>query len=532
MVAFWKKKLAFQFSVMILGLVSIVVLAVSFYLLFHEKKVLEQELQNRGLAIANSLARQAGESILREDDYALFKLIQMVTRNRGQDLTEEGIIPYAMVLDNQGRALFHTDSGFSRKVHKDDLTDQLIKAEVPQVNSLRWGEGSENVYDISVPVRMRNIKIGTVRLGISKAGMEKEMAEMAIKVLTVLFILMLAGTWAIWRFSKKLTQPIGNLSESAQKVKAGDLDQRVEVSRQDEIGVLAESFNQMCAALKRSRDEIERTQRHLFQTEKMASLGKLAAGVAHEINNPLGGILNCLHNLSQDEMTPEKQAEYMALMREGLKRIQNTVRNLLHFAQQHRPSLTTTDINNLVEKALSLMQYYLNRKEIHVERELDEGAPLLIVDEHQIEQVLVNLILNAVQAMEEGGTLTIKTRWVHGSKSKVQSPKSPVHGEIQIRPSLPYALSPDADSVEITVTDTGCGIPPEVFPYIFDPFFTTKGVGEGTGLGLSLSQAIIEQHQGSLTVESQVGKGSTFTVRLPVATQAKTLETSSSATLS
>ena len=219
--------------------------------------------------------------------------------------------------------------------------------------------------------------------------------------------------------------------------------------------------------------------------ERLASIGKLAAGVAHEINNPLGGILNCLYNIRKGTLTASRAQEYMHLMEDGLYRVQKIVRQLLDFSQQHEPELKSVDVNVIMDRVLALTDYALLAKQVMLTREYAPVLPKVMVDPHMMEQVFMNLVLNAVQATAKGGMITIRTR-------------------------------EQAGQCEIDVEDTGCGIVPEVRPHIFDPFFTTKRTGEGTGLGLSVSLGIIERHGGEMKVETQVDKGTTFTVRLPV----------------
>lgn len=229
----------------------------------------------------------------------------------------------------------------------------------------------------------------------------------------------------------------------------------------------------------------KKLEQQIRNSEKLASIGKLAAGVAHEINNPLGGILNCLYNFRRGTLSPERQEEYLVSMEDGLRRVQKIVRQLLEFSQQHEPELSATDINAVIERVLVLTNHTFVKNNIRLEKELQPGLPVLMVDRHMIEQVLMNLILNAVQAIRGGGIIKIRTRVAEGR-------------------------------CLIEVEDTGCGIPQAVLPRIFDPFFTTKGIGEGTGLGLSVSLGIVERHGGEILVESEVGKGSIFTVCLPL----------------
>jgi len=243
----------------------------------------------------------------------------------------------------------------------------------------------------------------------------------------------------------------------------------------------------------RDMTETKKLEQRIRNSEKLASVGRLAAGVAHEINNPLGGILNCLYNLRKGTLSPSRQEEYRVSMEDGVRRVQTIVRQLLDFSQQHEPEFALTDINHVVDRVLVLTTHLFAPNRIRLETGFGQGLPNVTLDRHMIEQVLMNLVLNAVQAMKDGGGLTIRTSVVEG-----------------------VCL--------IEVCDTGSGIPPVVLPRIFDPFFTTKSEGEGTGLGLSVSLGIVERHGGKILVHSEVGKGTTFTLCLPVSRERSLVE--------
>lgn len=224
----------------------------------------------------------------------------------------------------------------------------------------------------------------------------------------------------------------------------------------------------------------------VISSEKLAAIGQLAAGMAHEVNNPLGGILNCLYNLKKKKLTEARKAEYLDFMEDGIKRVQNIVRQLLDFSQQHAPELRLTDINGMIDGITPLFLHSIKGRDVRLITNLGQGLPSIRVDKHQIEQILVNLILNAIQSVDGDGVIEVATRY-------------------------------EGQWYCIAVSDNGCGIPAENLPKIFDPFFTTKGVGKGTGLGLSVSRGIIERHKGRIDVESEVGMGTVFKVYLPIA---------------
>ncbi|MDY7032778.1 MAG: PAS domain S-box protein [Thermodesulfobacteriota bacterium] len=237
----------------------------------------------------------------------------------------------------------------------------------------------------------------------------------------------------------------------------------------------------------RMERNLQDAQIQLLQSEKMSSLGKLAAGVAHEINNPLGGIL-IYSNLLMEEMEEgDPKREDLGRISEEATRCKEIVKSLLEFARQTGPKMEPIDINRAIDEGLFFLENQATFHNIHIKKHLDHAIPLIQGNSSQLKQVFMNMMVNAAEAMEGRGTLTVKT-----------------------------ALLSKNGSVMIEFSDNGKGIPPEHVSKIFDPFFTTKEVGKGTGLGLSLSYGVIEQHKGKIDVKSKVGKGTSFTIELPV----------------
>jgi len=223
----------------------------------------------------------------------------------------------------------------------------------------------------------------------------------------------------------------------------------------------------------------------MCQTEKMATVGNLAAGVAHEINNPLGGVILCFKNLIESDMDEETRKMHIEVINSGLLKIQNTVKELLDFARKTPMAIVPSSVNSLLEESIRLVDCMLSKKGIKTVKDLCADMPLVPVDPDKIEQVFLNIIINAVHAMGERGTLFIS---------------SAIEG----------------DTCIISIKDTGPGIDPEILPQIFDPFFTTKEPGKGTGLGLAVCRAIVQQHGGSIEVETEKGAGATFIIKLPI----------------
>ncbi len=309
--------------------------------------------------------------------------------------------------------------------------------------------------------------------------------------------------------------PLRDLEGGAARLSAGNLDQLIPVRSADEFGKLARSFNSMTNALRNSRaelrdlartleqkvetrtQELRRAQAQTMRGEKLASVGLLASGVAHELNNPLTGILTFSHLLREKMPDDSRDAEDMDLVIRETKRCAAIIKRLLDFAREKQPEKKFNDINRIIEDTVHIVERPAHLRDIVITMDLDRTLPPIWIDADQIKQVIMNMIVNAQQAVEEKGSITIRTRRAAEPRPSAQSAE-------------PVPM------VEISIIDTGCGIPEHNLRRIFDPFFTSKDVGKGTGLGLSVSHGIIEAHGGAIEVQSNIGEGSTFSVFLPL----------------
>lgn len=307
-----------------------------------------------------------------------------------------------------------------------------------------------------------------------------------------------------------IIKPLKELSFATEKVAQGNLSYRVKIKSGDEIGQLADSFNQMIVELQKATDrylaltrtledkvrgktkDLKEAQDQLIQSEKLTSLGKLAAGIAHEINNPLTSILINSHLISEKLKEDNRFKENLDLVIDETTRCSEIVKGLLEFSRQTPPEKNPAGVNEVIEKTLLLLRSQLIVHNVEVNKDLNRNLPRIMIDINKIEQVFTNIILNALEAMPDGGELLISSQIVL-----------------------------DNQFVEIIFQDNGCGIPKENISKIFDPFFTTKGT-TGTGLGLSVSYGIVQQHGGTITVQSEVGKGTIITIQLPINESKKT----------
>jgi two-component system NtrC family sensor kinase len=314
-----------------------------------------------------------------------------------------------------------------------------------------------------------------------------------MRLLTFAVIAIAAVSLMIYLLVKRIVlKPVSQIVAATQHVANGNLNYTITLDMKDEIGDLARSFNDMTRKL-------AETQRQLYQSDKLASVGRLAAGVAHEINNPLTGVLTYSSLLLKHANDyPQLKEDLEVIVRET-KRCRDIVKGLLDFARQSQPEKRQADINEIINRAVRILHNQLSLHHIKLEQQLHPHLPHINADINQIQQVLVNLLLNAGDAIVEkgGGTIALTT--------------APVDSEV----SMASGLSPTKKYIQIKVSDTGCGIPAEHLSKIFEPFFSTKGP-KSTGLGLAVVWGIIEKHGGRITLESEVGKGTTFSIILPV----------------
>jgi two-component system NtrC family sensor kinase len=332
-------------------------------------------------------------------------------------------------------------------------------------------------------------RVGMLYVGV----LEQKYVDMRRKALTVLVLIIAAGmALAIglgYVLADKIMNPVHRLVKASQQVSEGSLTPEIGHISKGEIGVLQNTFRDMVAAMGRRRAE---AQDRLLQSEKQASVGRLAAGVAHEINNPLTGILTFTRILLRNKGIGDKNLSHLQKIAESTVRVKEIVKGLLDFSRQTELDQEPAEVNRLIRSLISTMENQALVKGVSIEFNPGENLPMLTLDRSQFQSVLVNLIINALDATEPGGNITVSTGISLSASDTGQK------------------------GVEIAITDTGCGIPQENLDKLFEPFFTTKEVGKGTGLGLAVSLGIIQRHGGTIRVQSEVGRGSTFTIWLPV----------------
>jgi len=430
-------------------------------------------------------------------------------------------VPYAtycFIMGNDGRVYYHNLPEKVGSIHTDAITQKALEAEEKIVQYFRL-DSEERVYDFSVPIGEPNGKqLGLIRIGILSQIIDKEVSRLRNRAFGLgIFFILVAGTSVFFLTKFGILKPIRCLMDGIAKFGRGKLDSRIELKTGDEIEELANSFNHMAEDLQKttvSRDilarevterkraekklkdysehltemveertrELKDAQEDLIRNGKLSVLGQLAGGVGHELRNPLGVIKNAAYflNMALEKPDPEVK-ETLEILEKEVATSERIIHSLLGFARPRSPTRRKMNLNLIVREALSRSVIPEN---VEVISRLDEALPVIIADPDQLGQVFANIILNAIQAMPEGGRLIVKS-------------------EI-----------PGPGWEAVSFADTGAGILEENLGKLFEPLFTTKA--KGIGLGLAVIKTLVEGHGGTIEVQSEVGKGSIFTVRLPI----------------
>jgi signal transduction histidine kinase len=389
----------------------------------------------------------------------------------------------AMLIDSQGKPIMESTDA--------DTDTGWATATLGNFNNLEGGaSGVINIRDKDVEYFAGAAKIDVgglnvvTRISVSAAYLTARqlLSDLVIVGLIIIFIAAISGVVV----SRKFTAPLESLSAAVRKVAKGDFSVNVDIRSRDEIGQLSTSFNDMADELMERERSLKSAQLALLQSEKMAAVGTLSAGLAHEVKNPLSAVLGYAQLSKRKLEQPEVIKQHLDTIENETRRCNEIISNLMQFSRQEKGEFTDVTVNGVVEKSVGIVDHQLGLNNVHVNMELAPDIPEIIGNPNQLQQVLMNLAINAQQAMApDGGTVDIVT----------------------------YC---DDEKVYISVSDTGPGINEEVAKKIFEPFYTTKAAGEGTGLGLSVTYGIIQDHKGDIRVERADSGGARFVIELPL----------------
>ena len=401
------------------------------------------------------------------------------------------------VLEPEGGLLIHKDP--------ERILNRSSVNWTPDAQILSQGTGLAAIFEFDLDGSemlggFMRIETGDLIVGalIPKATAFLSARELLSNLLVTSLVILLFATIVSLVWSHRITRPLAHLTGAASDIGRGDFEVSLKPTSRDEIGVLTESIDRMAHELGHRERSLKETQAALIQSEKMSAFGQLSAGIAHEVKNPLAGILGYTQLTLKQAKGEEGVYKNLKIIEQETRRCNSIIENLMKFARQDKPELKPLAINDVIEDSLVLVDHQMGISQVTLEKDLAEGLPEIRGDTNQLIQVLMNLMINAQQAMDgKPGTIAIKSGL------------------------------PNAGVVEVRISDTGPGMSEEVSSKIFEPFFTTKESGKGTGLGLSVTYGIIKDHGGNIKVESEPGEGSTFIITFPFTTKTVTSEGSS-----
>ncbi len=431
-------------------------------------RALAREMESLGRANARLVAQQAADPVLVNDFVTLHEVVTRAAASEG--------VAYCFVV-RDGRVLASsflagTPGDLLRLRGPGDRDPVVVKT------------GGRRLLDLTEPIL--GGEIGEVRVGLDLSILQVVGRELAVSLGLLAVAVIAAGIVAALAIGRSVARPVARILEAADRFDPGaEAPVTVRVQGSDEIAVLGDRFNRMMARLRTAHRQQEQGRQREVETERLVALGSLVAGVAHEVNNPLAGLRNCLRRLQRENLSSQKREEYLTLMEEGLDRIEDVVKQLLDFGRPHPVVVAPIRVADVAREAQRLVVPLLARRDVRCDVVDDGGAEVAwLADRHKVGQAVVNLLLNAAWVTAQSGQVRIRVARRDGFCG-------------------------------IAVEDDGPGIPAEIRDRILDPFFTTKPEGEGTGLGLSVTRSIADAHGGKLTFEFPERGGTTATLWLP-----------------
>ncbi len=465
-----------KLNVLVGGIISLLLVSASVAVLHTAKFLFVENLERESLHVASAFSVFVLDTLIQGHDDPLHQ--EEILDNYILDfLGSEPTLHRISVYGPRGQRIAGSD--FSEWIPAAARFPASSSASIRHDEELGW------IVEAVLPLRTGEKRWGTLEMVSDAERIRRELSFFFWSLASVTVLVMMVFLVGTHVLVSRLTDSLRRLAGAIEHYDAASGEMIDLPASSDEVGVLTASFNDLTRRLATSRDEVVEAQSHVHQAEKLASVGRLASGVAHEINNPLNGIQNCLLAIRREPGNLRQTKDYLELAGEGLDQIEMVVRKLLGFARPQRRVFKEVDVNEVLRKVLGLLEYKL--RSVKLELTLAEDLPSTHGDPLQLQEVFLNLVLNSLDAIGTDGSISITTR-----------------------------RDEDPESLRVTVADDGIGIEPETLKRIFEPFHTTKEPGVGTGLGLAVSLSIIEAHGGAIGVSSRPGEGTQLAVTLPL----------------
>jgi len=473
----------------ILGITGFVIITlmlfISVILLFQWRGIIIRKESDTVRSVSNTFAVTVVDALIFEEK-STFQKDNILETYIDNFINRLGNVKYVVIFDKAGNQIINRFLNGKKEIVSDEKLRfepiSLKKETVWITDGKKFGWTNE----VKLPFNFANKVWGAAIIGFDAEPMRNEIRSLFFILLGATVLVTIIVLTILFFSINRVTSSLDRLVTEIDKI---DLITDYNITlpvKDDEVGFLYHHFRLLTERLNNSKRQLERAQKQIYQAEKLASIGRLAAGVAHQVNNPLNGIKSCIYALSKEPDNFEQNREYLALIDEGITNIETIVKKLLGFARQQSKSDNLININDTIQKVITLFDYRIKDKKITVKERLNELLPSIRGDYHLIQEVIMNLLLNSLDAIEKEGTIEIRTGYE------------------------------DERNISITIRDNGSGIKEENLKDIFEPFYTTKELGMGTGLGLSASLDIIHAHNGNITVESTEGVETIFKVILPI----------------
>lgn len=468
-----------------LSLAFILILLVGSILLVIEKrevKTIIRDAQERGLLMAQNIANLNIESLKFWD-------VDGIKKNIEERMNDE--LLYVVVYDRFSALLVASEL---IKDNHDITCCSRLPAEVTPTSahversSFHLGQKNVPIIEVEIPVFATGspTRWGSIRIGLSLEEMEADIRKTRLMLILIgcgAFLIGMAGSAFL---ARRISGPLKKLVEGTVRIARGDFSQTIDIASQDEIGNLAQSFNQMTQQLLRTREEMEEAHRQLVQAEKLASIGRISATIAHEIRNPLTSVKLNIQKVFQEANLNELEKEHLSISQEGVAQIEKFIKELLNFTRVTSLHRERFSVEQILDEAIKTLAESLRLKKVNVEKTAACDLPAVLVDADKMRQVFLNILHNAWEAVDEGGRINV---------------------------DLSCITEDGVGKVRIKISDNGIGIPEKDWENIFEPFYTTKP--SGIGLGLANARKIVEMHKGSIRVVKKKGRGTAFEIQIP-----------------
>lgn len=433
------------------------------------------------------LARTVSALIINELIYEKLGLIEEggLIDNYVRELyhRQELDLRYVAVLDNSLHVISHSDFGEFGKQYASDFIEEARRSETVKIRKTASDPGRIHALEFAAPLSIEGKHWGLLLFSLSLDTVEHEIRVIIMEIASMSLLALVFLSILIYFLSRRFIKPVIDLAQAMGEVEVGMGEKTIPVAGSDELSRLAQSYNDMVHRIRTANEEMKLAHEKLLQSEKLATLGVLASSIAHRINNPLGGLFNCVRLLQRQGDNVDYRHNYLKLILEGLESIEKTVSQLLWTAGRREGEEKHSEVAAVLSRVLKYLDYRMKKQEISYSQKIDP-AMVIPVAPHDLEEMFLNIMINAIQAMETGGTLTVSAE----------------RGKNQ---------------VQICIEDTGIGIPEDRIDNVFDLFYSTKKAGEGTGLGMWMTYELVKKYQGQIDLASQEGVGTKVMFTIP-----------------